>query len=60
MVLVSMDATVNMSNIFDYAVYSISFPELVFLSVPKKPPDGILSNVIMFMTIYSIFVVITS
>ena len=56
----SMDATVDMNNIFDYAIYSISFSELVSLSVQKTPPDGILSKVIMFMTIPSMFVTITS
>ena len=53
------EATVDMSNIFNFTIYSISFPELIFLSVPKKPPDGIVSNVIMFLTIYSFFVTIT-
>ena len=56
----SMDATVDMGNIFDYAIYSISVPKLFFLSAPKKPPDGIISDVIMFMTISSIFLMITS
>ena len=30
-----------MSNIFYYAIYSISFPKLVFLEEPKEPPGGI-------------------
>ena len=55
----STKVNVNKSNIFHYAMYRISFPELVFLLVPKKSPDRNLSNVIMFMMIYSIFVTIT-
>ena len=56
----SMDATVNMSKTFDYAICNIPYPEWVFLSVLKKPPDGIISNGIMFMTISSIFVTVVS
>ena len=52
-------ASDEMSNIFYYAIYSISFPKLVFLEVPKEPPDGILSDIIMMSITSYIFAQIT-
>ena len=55
-----MDATINMSNIFDHAVYNISFPGLVFLIVPKKlqgrdslEPHYVYNNMVNFVFFYS-------
>ena len=54
----STEVTVDMINIFYFSLYSIYVPKLVFLLVPKNPLDGIISNVIMFSTIYSFFLTI--
>ena len=50
----------GMTKTLYFAINSFSYPYWVYLEPPKKPPDGIITHVIMSSVITGIFMVIVS
>ena len=49
------EATDEMAMIYNFKCDRILYPDLVFIHLPKKPPDGILLDAIMFSLITGIY-----
>ena len=49
------EATDEMTMIYNFEYDRILYPDLVLIPLPKKPPDGILLDAIMFSLIAGIY-----
>ena len=54
----NIKVTDEIAMIYDFKYDRILYPDLIFIPLPKKPPDGILLDAIMFSLIAGIYVCI--